>query len=341
MFQNDWTICPPGRIWMKIMQRLILSFYLLIVLAFNMVGSAAMGDEGGDKQVARGKEQVKTIPPAKGAVFTEAATEMEFVFVKGGCYQMGNTFESGAGKALPYHPIYFEDYVPAEDGEPLHEVCVSDFYLGKHEVTNRQYRQFTLETGSHLPEWNESESTYNIYTGGNDHYASMGDALMADDHPVVGVSWHDAAAFTEWLSQKTGRTFRLPTEAQWEFAARSGGKKEKWAGTNDLSSLQKYAWFADNANGKTRAVGQKLPNGLGLYDMSGNVWEWCQDWYKDHYYGNSPRKDPPGPPVGTTRVLRGGSWISIPATVRAANRDWGYPYSRTSIYGFRVAMPAR
>ncbi len=291
-----------------------------------------MGDEGG-----KGKH----LPVTEGTAFTETNTEMEFIFVKGGCYQMGNTFESSEGKAIPYQPIYFEDYAQATDEEPIHEVCVSDFYLGKYEVTNRQYRQFAHETGSHLPEWEENEGNNNIYTGGNEHYTIMGDALTADDHPVVGISWNDAAAFTEWLSGKTGRTFRLPTEAQWEFAARSGGKSEKWAGTSDLSSLRKYAWFADNANGTTRAIGQKLPNALGLHDMSGNVWEWCQDWYGDHYYGSSPRNDPQGPPDGTMRVLRGGSWISIPASVRAANRDWGYPSGRTSIYGFRVATPAR
>ena len=116
---------------MKIMQRLVLSFCVLIILVFNMVGSAAMGDEGENKQVARGKEQVKTIPATRGADFTETNTEMELIFVKGGCYRMGDSFESRENKALPYHPICPEDYVPAKDEEPLHEVCVSDFYLGK------------------------------------------------------------------------------------------------------------------------------------------------------------------------------------------------------------------
>lgn len=308
-------------------------------MIFNMTVSVVTGDEGRNNQVKH--EKGKAIPGIREPAFTETNTEMEFIFVKGGCYPMGNTFEGKDGKALPYHPLYLEDYTPETYDERVHEVCMSDFYLGKYEVTNRQYRQFLLDTGSHLPEWEEPESSHNIYTGGNDYYAAMGNALTADDHPVVGISWYDAVAFTDWLSKKTGRTFRLPTEAQWEFAARSGGKVEKWAGTNDLPSLPKHAWFADNANGKTRAVGQKLPNGLGFYDMSGNVWEWCQDWYDVHYYGGSPRHDPQGPPVGTARVLRGGSWISIPATVRTANRDWGYPLSRTSIYGFRVAMSAR
>lgn len=321
------------------MQRQMIPVIILIILIFNMAGSIALGNEEARKQEPKGKG--KAVPESKVAVFTETNTGMEFIFVKGGCYPMGNTFEGIEGKTSPYHPRYLEDYTPETHDERVHEVCVRDFYLGKCEVTNGQYRRFVLETGSHLPEWEEPESNHNIYTGGSDYYAAMGNALTADDHPVVGISWHDAAAFTNWLSEKTGRSFRLPTEAQWEFAARSGGKVEKWAGTNDLSSLPKHAWLADNANGKTRAVGQKLPNGLGLYDMSGNVWEWCQDWYDDHYYRNSPRNDPQGPPVGTTRVLRGGSWISIPATVRAANRDWGYPESRTSIYGFRVAMPVK
>jgi formylglycine-generating enzyme required for sulfatase activity len=303
-----------------------------------IAGSVALGDEGRNKQGMR--EKVKASPALGEQTFTETNTEMEFIFVKGGCYQMGNTFASKEGKGLPYHPIRVEDYTPAVYDEQVHEVCISDFYLGKYEVTNRQYRQFTLEAGGHLPEWSEQESADNIYTGGNEHYTFMGDALTADDHPVVGVSWYDAVAFTDWLSRKTGRAFRLPTEGQWEFAARSGGKNEIWSGTNDLSSLYNYAWLVDNANGKTRAVGQKLPNSLGFHDMSGNVWEWCQDWYDDRYYGSSRRQDPWGPKIGTARVLRGGSWIGTPTTARTASRDWGYPASRTSIYGFRVAMPA-
>ena len=324
---------------MKFMGRLILSFCILIILFFNMAGSVSMGDEGGNNQMERGK--VETLPVTRETTFTETNTEMEFIFVKGGCFQMGNTFDGRDGKWPPYHPTSIEDFAPAIYEQPVHEVCVSDFYLGKYEVTNRQYRQFSLETGSHLPEWDENESSSSVYTGGDEHYAFMGDALTAGNHPVVGISWHDAVAFTKWLSNKTGRTFRLPTEAQWEFAARSGGKNEQWAGTSDLSTLSKYAWFGYNAEEKTRAVGQKLPNDLGFHDMSGNVWEWCHDWYDDHYYSSSPRHDPQGPAVGTTRVLRGGSWISIPATARAANRDWSYPSSKTSIYGFRVAMPAR
>jgi formylglycine-generating enzyme len=323
---------------MKIMQRIGLSFYLLILVILNMAGSSATGDEGKNYQEKREKGKTAVI---RDPAFTEIATEMEFIFVKGGCYQMGNTFEGIKGRMPPYGPIYLEDYAPAIDDEPLHQVCISDFYLGKYEVTNRQYQRFVLDTGSHRPEWEEHESNYSIYTGGSGYYAIMGEALTADDHPVVGISWHDAVAFTDWLSRKSGRTFQLPTEAQWEFAARDGGKDRQWAGTNDLSSLHKYAWYADNAKGTTRTGGQKLPNGLGFYDMSGNVWEWCQDWYDDHYYRSSPRNNPQGPAVGTTRVLRGGSWISIPETVRTANRDWGYPASRASIYGFRVAMSAR
>ncbi len=133
-------------------------------MIFNITGGVATGDEGENKQAVRGKEQVRTSPATRGADFTETFTEMEFILVKGGCYQMGDIFESRGNKGFPYRPLQVEDYMPVNDEEPLHEVCVSDFYLGKYEVTNRQYRRFVLETGSNLPEWEERESKYNIYT---------------------------------------------------------------------------------------------------------------------------------------------------------------------------------
>jgi len=121
--------------------------------------------------------------------------------------------------------------------------------------------------------------------GGNRSYFQN----CGDDCPVETVSWNDAQDFISRLNQRTGKRFRLPTEAEWEYAARSGGKREKWAGTSSESELGDYAWYSKNSGGSTHPVGQKKPNGLGLYDMSGDVWEWCQDWYGKDFYKWRPR----------------------------------------------------
>lgn len=145
------------------------------------------------------------------------------------------------------------------------------------------------------------------------------------------------------LINQTGRNYRLPTEAEWEYAARSGGKMEKYSGISQENELDQYAWYAKNSTHQTHPVGQKRPNGLGLYDMSGNVWEWCADWYDENYYKNSPRNDPKGSKSGSYRVLRGGSWGDTLGNVRAAFRFWGAPSTRGNygLFGFRLGFSAR
>jgi len=213
---------------------------------------------------------------AGGQSFTDAATGMGFVFVKGGCYEMGDTF--GDGRA---------------NEKPVHNVCVNDFYMGKYEVTQGQWQAVM---GSNPSDFKNCGANC----------------------PVELVSWNDTQDFIGRLNGKTGKSYRLPTEAEWEFAARSGGKREKYAGGDDLDRV---AWYGSNSGSKTHPVGTKAPNGLGLSDMSGNVWEWCQDWYGDKYYGESPRDNPRGPSSGQYRVLRGGSWGDSPEIVRAADRS--------------------
>ncbi len=213
---------------------------------------------------------------------------------------------------------------------------VSDFYLAKTEVTNAQYLAFANATQSHFPEWMEEGSPYNIYTGSDDYYKALGDALTEPTHPVVGVSWEDAVAYCEWLSQETGYTYRLPTEAEWEFAAR-GGNPEKgqgyvYAGSNEVDEV---GWYSQNSDKRTHPVGQKATNGLLLYDMSGNVWEWCQDWYAA--YPSSPQTNPQGPENGVYRVLRGGSWSSVATYLRVSRRFSSDPSSRNYDVGFRPA----
>jgi formylglycine-generating enzyme required for sulfatase activity len=260
----------------------------------------------------------------KGKTWKDPFTGMEFVMVPGGCYEMGDTF--GDGQA---------------DEKPVHKVCVDDFYLGKYETTVSQFKLFVSETG-YTTDAEKGEGCY-IWTGKEyvqkkgTNWKDPGSFAQNDNEPVVCISWRDAQEFARWLSKKSGKEFRLPTEAEWEYAARSGGKREKWAGTNSESILGDYAWFSDNAEGRTHPVGQKKPNGLGLYDTSGNVWEWVNDWYDDKYYGKSPEKNPQGPSGGMLRVLRGGAWYFNQDSARCANRFRDYPDDGGNLNGFRCA----
>lgn len=219
-----------------------------------------------------------------------------FVFVKGGCFQMGDAF----GEA---------------DEKPVHEVCVSDFYMGKYEVTQAEWQKVMGNNPSNLKD--------------------------CGNCPVENVSWHAVQDFLNNLNQQTGKKYRLPTEAEWEYAARSGGKNEKWAGTSSESKLGDYAWYASNSGGKTHPVGQKKPNGMGLYDMSGNVWEWTADWYDEEYYQNSPKDNPKGASSGSSRTLRGGSWLYSLRFVLASYRYRHEPSFRDNSYGFRLSCSAQ
>ena len=214
-------------------------------------------------------------------------------------YIPGGTFDMGCGS-------WTSDCKGGE--KPVHTVTVSSFYMGVTEVTQAQWEAVMGTNPSNF---------------------------KGDDLPVENVSWNDIQDFLKRLNSQTGENYRLPTEAEWEYAARSGGKKEKYAGTN--SNLDDYAWYGNNSGSKTHPVGQKKPNSLGLYDMSGNVWEWCSDWYDGNYYTTSPDKDPKGAYSGSGRVLRGGSWSGHVSICRSSNRDWNVPGGRFNYYGFRFA----
>jgi formylglycine-generating enzyme required for sulfatase activity len=232
-----------------------------------------------------------------GDAFKDPTTGMEMIFVKGGCYRMGDTVGGGE-----------------PDEKPVHEVCVNDFYIGKYEVTQRQWQRIMGNNPS--------------------RFSNCG-----DNCPVEQVSWNDTQDFIRKLNSQSGKQYRLPTEAEWEYAARSGGKGEKWAGTSSESSLGDYAWYSANSGGSSHPVGQKQPNGLGLHDMAGNVWEWCQDWYGGSYYSQSPRDNPGGPSSGSDRIYRGGCWRVTARNLRAACRRGDYPGARDSFLGFRLALP--
>jgi formylglycine-generating enzyme required for sulfatase activity len=251
------------------------------------------------RQGSRETRSIRLSESAPAAATTDYGIEM--VFVKGGTFTMGCTAEQGS-----------DCY---SDENPAHQVTVSDFYMGKYEVTQKQWRAVM---GSDPPELR--------FKG-------------CDDCPVERVSWNDIQEFIKKLNQKTGKKYRLPTEAEWEYAARGGVEthgraSEKYAGSNNIDDV---AWYSENSNSKTHAVGQKQPNELGLYDMSGNVWEWCADWYDEGYYKNSPQNNPQGPASGSSRVMRGGSWNDYPQHCRVANR-YGYsPGLRSSDIGFRLS----
>jgi formylglycine-generating enzyme required for sulfatase activity len=198
--------------------------------------------------------------------------------------------------------------------QPVHQVTISSpYYLGVTEVTNAQWKAVMRSTPSR---W------------------------QSDSHPTEQVTWGEAVAFCEALSalpaeRQAGRVYRLPTEAEWEYACRAGTTTAYSFG-DDESLLGDFAWFGDNARSQTTAVGQKKPNAWGLYDMHGNVWEWCSDWYGD--YGAAASIDPQGPAQGTVRVLRGGGWDFTAGDCRAARRFGVVPSKTFSNLGFRLAL---
>ena len=204
-----------------------------------------------------------------------------------------------------------------DDEYPVHTVCVNGFWVGKYEVTFAQYDRFCEETGREKPD---------------------DEGWGRGNRPVIKVNWHDAQAFAKWLSKKTGYKFRLPTEAEWEYACRSGGKKVKYAtSTGDLShDLANYWGKGGREKWEYTAPVGSFPPNVGIYDMCGNVWEWCEDWYDKNYYGRSPKNDPQGPKNGKYRVLRGSSWNGGPWIMRCALRSGYVPGSREDDVGFRL-----
>jgi len=254
--------------------------------------SGSVNIRSGEKEILAAALKKTRTGPDPGAIWREPTTGMEFVWVPGGCYEMGST--SGDSDEIP-----------------VHEVCVDGFFIGRYEVTHGQWK---------------------TVMGGNPSYLKRGDT-----YPVEQVSWGDAKDFIRKLTSmnNSGYTFRLPTEAEWEYACRSGGKDEKYSGGGDASLV---AWYNDNSGRSTHPVGTKAPNSLGIHDMSGNVWEWCEDWHDEDYYRQSAKHNPKGPSHGGYRVLRGGSWDNYPRGMRCACRGRYFPVYRVNFIGFRVLL---
>jgi len=228
----------------------------------------------------------KTANP--GDIWTDPLTGMDFVWVPKGCFQMGRNIDDS-------------------DEKPIHEVCIDGFWIGKYEVTQKQWQKIRIVGPFHFPRGN--------------------------DYPVENVSWNSVKNFISELNRRTGNKFSLPSEAQWEYAARSGGKNEKYSGGDNVDSV---AWYRSNSGETTHPVGTKLPNGLGIYDMSGNVWEWCEDVYDKDAYSKHSRNNPLITSGSSHRVNRGGAWGLKPSYVRSTNREKDKPSYATKLLGFRL-----
>ncbi|MCI5207679.1 MAG: hypothetical protein D3910_02535 [Candidatus Electrothrix sp. ATG2] len=248
-------------------------------------------------------------PPKPGDTLFEPLTQIEFVYLPKGCFQMGSA-KKERGRY--------------NNEGPVHDVCVDAFWVGKYEVT--------------LAQWGK--------VMGKRPHRSQGGAR----HPATLVTWEEVQGFIRQLNEKTGRMFRLPTEAEWEYAARAGTTTVRYWG-DDIScdkamyeNAAKGSCVIDGQEQEGKAVGGPAPvgsfppNGFDLYDMLGNVWEWCADWYGADYYFSNPKDNPAGPDSGSDRVIRGGSWRDKSRMVRVAGRSWFPPNKRNNFIGFRLVL---
>jgi formylglycine-generating enzyme required for sulfatase activity len=272
----------------------------------------------------------------------------EMVFVEGGCFEMGDPFEQK--HALDGDP----------DEKPVHEVCLDDYYIGRYEVTVGEFREFVEATGYRTDPEKDGLGCFTFEPSTrwvlervtwDDHTFDQG-----EDHPVVCVSWNDAAAFAGWKSEREGKVYRLPTEAEWEYAAKSRGEvnhRYPWGdgepsgNFGDVNLRRAYpdwpwrVWEEyDDGYLHTAPVGSFAPNRLGVYDISGNVWEWVDDWYNGGFYGHSPVRNPRAPRTDNTKIRRGGGWSDDMRHTRIVNRSRNVPLVGRFDLGFRLVMEA-
>lgn len=285
-------------------------------------------------------------PQSQKAIELGGGVTLEMVLIPAGAFVMG-------------------DAAGSDDERPVHKVKITKpFYLGKHEVTIEQFRQFVEATG-YLTDaekgtgfqgafgWDRDAMEFKMnkeYSWRNTGFA------QTDTHPVLNVSWNDAMEFCKWLSSKEGRICRLPTEAEWEYACRAG-TTTRYSHGDDIEGLAQVGNVADadfeaqfpelkglikasDGFAHTSPVGSFLPNPFGLHDMHGGVWEWCADWYDVEYYAKSPTSDPEGPSTGEERVYRGGGWFNCARGCRSASRSASQPENRNLTLGFRIVVAA-
>jgi formylglycine-generating enzyme required for sulfatase activity len=337
-----------------------------------------------DGATAQEKGSAKAPPPAVAPFTAAAAREhqdawakhlgqpreatnsigMKLVLIPPGEFMMGSG-ESAEATAAFFNKTLGGGNLTAslfKDEHPQHMVRITQpFYLGKYHVTRGQFRQFVADTGYKTDAekgrmkgsigWNPDKKE----TGFNEKYSWRNAGFeQTDNHPVVCVSWNDAVAFCNWLSRKEGKAYRLPTEAEWEYACRAGTRTRYYSG-DDPETLAKVgnvadatfkAKFPDSRNFTIKAsdgyvftapVGSFKPNAFGLFDMHGNAWQWCSDWYGEDYYAKSSTDDPTGPGTGYLRVMRGGGWYCESDVSRSAKRSMFAPGDQNCCAGFRVA----
>ncbi len=298
----------------------------------------------------------------------ENSLGMKFVRVPAGEFLMGSD-ESPEALAQDYPQYERKRLADLADEAPVHRVRITrPFYLGQHEVTVGQFRQFVAASGyipesiadgtggyGYNPAYDPAKSARgDAFEGRDPKYSWRNPGFAQDDtHPVLNVTWNDAVAMSQWLSKQEGHTYRLPSEAEWEYACRAGSRTRYPGGNNPQSLLQTAnifdadaaknwpAWQAYALPGHdgyafTAPVGSFKPNALGLYDMLGNAWEWTADWHDENYYARSPLNDPQGPADGTVRVRRGGSWHTWALYARCSYRNWNSPQTRYTLVGMRL-----
>ena len=277
-----------------------ISSILFVLILLTVISTSCGKDEPGNTD----KKQTET--------FTVNGVTFKMVAIKGGTFTMGATDEHVSDP-------YFE--------QPAHEVTLSSYCIGQTEVTQDLWQAVMGSNPSYYTSY---------YTSRNNYATNL-------QRPVEFVSWNDCQTFITKLNQLTGKMFRLPTEAEWEFAARGGNKSRgyKYSGSNNLDDVALY-WFSipsevvDKSGYGTQTVATKAPNELGLYDMSGNVWEWCQDWLDR--YSSDAQTNPVGPSTGYSRVIRGGSWLNQAYSCSVSYRAGNDPTRTSDCIGLRLAL---
>jgi formylglycine-generating enzyme required for sulfatase activity/tRNA A-37 threonylcarbamoyl transferase component Bud32 len=302
------------------------------VLLVGLLTVAAVNWSGSDNPPT---EPPASPPPSPSPTTAKAAPaerqltnslDMKLVLIPAGEFIMGSSAgEPGRGQ---------------NEGPPKRVTIRQPFYLGIHLVTVGNFQAFADATG-YKTEAEKGGGAHSSRSNGEFDPACTWRSPgweQDKDHPVACLSWNDANAFCQWLSKKEGKTYRLPKEIEWEYACRAGSSRAYGYG-GDPARLGDYAWFADNSDGHAHPVGRKKANNWGLFDMHGNLFEWCEDFYDPHFYGHSERAGVQEPRPGETRVLRGGSWHSADAGCRCAWRGWDTPGNRRNDRGgFRVVL---
>jgi len=302
----------------------------------------------------------------------ENSLGMPFVLVPAGSFLMGSD-ESPEALAKAFPSVPADRFRQLDDEAPVLRVVISKpFWLGRTEVTVGQFRRF-LNASGYVPESiRDGTGGYGYNPKYDPATTARGDNFegrdpkyswrnpgfsQGDDEPVVNVTWHDAVAMSEWLSRSEGHRYRLPTEAEWEYACRAGTRTRYYSGDDPESLLGTANVFdADTAvywpqwrqqglqghdgHAFTAPAASGAANGFGLYDMIGNAWEWTADWYGEDYYAHSPADDPQGPASGNVRVRRGGSWHTWPFYARCSFRNWNTMETRYTLVGMRLLLEA-